>query len=177
MSVVDELSQLVRDTDAAVGGAVVAIGRHGRGTGFVIATNRVVTNAHNLRDRTTEVRFDDGRTVQGTVVGSDVDGDLVVLEVDTGEVAPLEWGENGVATGDVVVAVTAGRQQRRVGWGQVTLALRRDSAVRVGGRSTAPSSTSHRGASWSTSRHRATTRRSAFGRGVSTAQRAPRFSP
>ena len=38
MSVVDELSQLVRDTDAAVGRAVVAIGRHGRGTGFVIAT-------------------------------------------------------------------------------------------------------------------------------------------
>ena len=122
MSMVDELGQLVRDTDAAVGPAVVAIGRHGRGSGFVVATNRVVTNAHNLRDRTTEVRFDDGRTVQGTVVGSDVDGDLVVLDVDTGQVTPLEWAENAVATGDVVVAVTAGRQQRRAGWGQVTRA-------------------------------------------------------
>jgi len=122
MTTIEELGQLVRDASATAGPAVVAIGRHGRGSGFVVATNRVLTNAHNLRDRTTEVRFGDGRSAQGTVVGSDVDGDLVVLEVDTADVTPLVWSEEAVDTGDVVVAVTAGRQQRRAGWGQVTRA-------------------------------------------------------
>ena len=100
--------------------AVVSIGRHGRGTGFVVAPGKVLTNAHNLRAETTEVGFADGRTVQGAVAGSDVDGDLVVLDVDTGDVAPLEWSTEAVAPGDVVVTVTAGRHRRRAAWGQVT---------------------------------------------------------
>ena len=102
----------------------MSIGRDGRGSGFVVAPGRVVTNAHNLRDRTTSVRFADGRTVQGTVTGSDVDGDLVVLDVDTGDVAALPWSDDAVGVGDVVVAVTAGRQRLRATWGQVTGAER-----------------------------------------------------
>ncbi len=92
----------------------------GRGSGFVVAPGRVVTNAHNLRDRTTSVRFTDGRTAQGTVTGSDVDGDLVVLDVDTGDAPVLEWSDGTVGEGDIVVAVTAGRQRLRATWGQVT---------------------------------------------------------
>jgi S1-C subfamily serine protease len=124
MSVIDELTTLVRTTLEAAGPSVVAIGRDGRGSGFVVAPGRVVTNAHNLRDRTTSVRFADGRTVQGMVAGSDVDGDLVVLDVDTGDAAALAWADAAVGAGDVVVAVTAGRQRLRATWGQVTGAER-----------------------------------------------------
>jgi S1-C subfamily serine protease len=120
MSALDEISRLVRTAADSAGPAVVSIGRHGRGSGFVVAKDRVLTNAHNLRDRTTQVRFHDGRTVQGSLAGSDVDGDLVVLEVDTGNTAPLTWTERGAEPGDVVVSVAAGRGQPRASWGQVT---------------------------------------------------------
>ena len=120
MSVLDDISTLVRTTSDTAGPSVVSIGRHGRGTGFVVAPGRVLTNAHNLRDRTTQVRFADGRTVQGEISGSDIDGDLVVLEVDTAEALPLPWSEGAAGAGDVVVTVSAGRNQSRATWGQVT---------------------------------------------------------
>ena len=120
MSALDEISQLVRTVSETASPSVVSIGRHGRGTGFVIAKDRVLTNAHNLRDRTTQVRFHDDRTVQGAVTGTDLDGDLVVLEVDTSDVAPLAWADSAAGTGDVVVTVAAGRNQTRASWGQVT---------------------------------------------------------
>jgi len=120
MTLGDDLINLVSSASSAAGQAVVTIGTRGRGTGFVIAAGKVVTNAHNLRDRTTQVRFADGRTVQATVTGSDIDGDLVVLEVDTAEVTPLSWADEPPGTGDIVLTVTAGRHRRRVTWGQVT---------------------------------------------------------
>jgi S1-C subfamily serine protease len=120
MSAIDELTELVRTTADTAGHAVVGIGRHGRGTGFVVAPGRVVTNAHNLRDDSTEVHFADGRVGQGTVSGSDLDGDLVVLDVDTADVVALAWADEAAAVGDVVVTVTAGRHRRRTSWGQVT---------------------------------------------------------
>ena len=124
MTALQELTDLVRKATTDVGPSVVSIGHHGRGSGFVVAAGRVVTNAHNLRDRTTSVRFADGRTAQATVLGSDVDGDLVVIDVDTGETPALQWADEPAAAGDVVVAVTAGRQQVRATWGQVTSADR-----------------------------------------------------
>jgi serine protease Do len=120
MTAVEELTGWVRSTAATVGAGVVSIGRHGRGSGFVVAPGKVLTNAHNLRDDTTEVGFADGRTAQGAVAGSDVDGDLVVLDVDTGDVVPLAWSDTVVEPGDVVLTVTAGRDRRRAAWGQVT---------------------------------------------------------
>ena len=120
MTVLDELTDLVRATGDTAGPAVVAIGTRGRGTGFVVAPGKVLTNAHNLRDRTTQVTFADGRAVQGSVVGSDMDGDLVVLDVDTADITPLSWAEEPSGLGDIVLTVTAGRHRRRVTWGQVT---------------------------------------------------------
>lgn len=120
MTVVEELADLVRTAGEAAGPAVVAVGSRGRGTGFVTAPGRVLTNAHNLRDRTTQLTFADGRAVQAAVVGSDVDGDLVVLEVDTAGISPLHWADEPPSTGDLVLTVTAGRHRRRVTWGQVT---------------------------------------------------------
>jgi S1-C subfamily serine protease len=120
MTVIEELTDLVRTANEAASAAVVTIGSRGRGSGFVVAPGKVLTNAHNLRDRTTQVRFADGRAVQATVTGSDLDGDLVVLDVDTADIAPLTWAAEAPTTGDVVVTVTAGRHRRRVTWGQVT---------------------------------------------------------
>lgn len=127
MVAVEDLGAAVREVSGRSAASVVAVGRHGRGSGFVVATNRVLTNAHNLRDRTTEIEFADGRTAQGEVVGSDVDGDLVVLDVETADAPALAWSEQPAAVGDVAVAVTAGRRQRRATWGQVT---RADAAFR-----------------------------------------------
>jgi S1-C subfamily serine protease len=106
MSVLAEIGPAVRATAARIDPAVVAVGTDRRGSGLVIATGRVVTNAHNLRDRTTLVTFADGRAVQGQLTGSDVDGDLVVLDVDTGGTAPVALASPGPAVelGDLVIA-------------------------------------------------------------------------
>ena len=93
MTVLAEISEATTVVADRAGPAVVAIGRDSRGTGVVVAPGRVVTNAHNLRDRTTQVTFADGRAAQASVTGVDVDGDLAVLEVDTADITPLTWGE------------------------------------------------------------------------------------
>src|SRR4051794_17901404 len=91
MSALDELQLAVTTVAERLDAATVAVGRDRRGSGVVIATGQVLTCAHNLRDRTTEVTFADGRQAQGEVLGVDADGDLAVLEVDTAGVAPAEW--------------------------------------------------------------------------------------
>jgi S1-C subfamily serine protease len=109
-----------RVVDAAAGG-VVRVGRHGgRGCGFVIDRGVVVTNAHNLRDRTTEITFADGRAVQARALGMDVDGDLAVLEVDTGDATPLTWATEPVELGDPVFAVVRTPDGTRVTSGSVS---------------------------------------------------------
>jgi len=105
MNVLTEIAEATATVTERAGTSVVSIGRSGRGTGVVVADGRVLTNAHNLRDRTTTVSFPDGRTEQGTVAAADVDGDLAVLEVDTAGATPITW-----ADGDgQPLAVTAGQ--------------------------------------------------------------------
>lgn len=108
-------------TDAA-SPSVVRIGRHGgRGCGVVVAPDRVVTNAHNLRDRTTEVTFGDGRAVQGEVTAVDPAGDLAVLAVPTEGAAPLEWAADPITAGSIVFAVGRARDGgTRVTFGMVS---------------------------------------------------------
>jgi serine protease Do len=96
---------------ASAGPAVVRIGRQGgRGCGIVVAEGAVLTNAHHLRDRTTEVTFAGGRAVQGEVRAVDVDADLVVLAVDTGDSPAVVWSDATAEAGAPVYAVvrTAG---------------------------------------------------------------------
>jgi S1-C subfamily serine protease len=104
----EDIGTAVRTVTAALRSSVVAIGRDGRGTGFVVAPGKVLTNAHNLRDRTTTVAFADGRAVQGEVVAGDGDGDLVVLAVDTADAPAVTWGEPPTEAGVPVVGVSAG---------------------------------------------------------------------
>jgi S1-C subfamily serine protease len=98
MTALDELQQAVATVAERLDAATVAVGRDRRGSGVVIAAGHILTCAHNLRDRTTEVAFADGRQAQGEVVGVDADGDLAVLAVDTADVAPAEWAPDADAT-------------------------------------------------------------------------------
>lgn len=120
MGALDELGDVARKIENEIGPAVVSIGRDGRGTGVVIADGKVLTNAHNLRDRTTTVTFGDGRSVQGSVSGADGDGDLVVLAVDTASVTPIQLSESELRTGDIVFAAARSHRGLRITFGMVS---------------------------------------------------------
>jgi S1-C subfamily serine protease len=119
-SLLTELSSAARAVAARVAPSTVAIGRNGRGSGIVLAPGQVLTNAHNLRDRTTQVTFADGRAVQATVAGVDLDGDLAVLTVDTAGATPFAWRTEAVEPGDVVFAAGPNGRGVRVTLGLVT---------------------------------------------------------
>jgi S1-C subfamily serine protease len=121
MTGLDELQAAVATVTDRIGTATVAIGRDRRGAGVVIADGQVLTNAHNLRDRTTQITFADGRTAQAEVLGADPDGDLVVLAVDTSGATAAEWSTDAaVAAGQIVFAAARGRQGLRVTFGVVS---------------------------------------------------------
>src|SRR3954471_9478514 len=109
MAVLEDLTSAVRSAADRVGPAVVGLGRGwGRGSGVVTAPGVVLTNAHNLRGGRDEVTvtFADGRSETGTVAGADADGDLAAIEVATGDVEPVEWGDpDELAIGSAVVAL------------------------------------------------------------------------
>jgi serine protease Do len=102
-----DIGEQVREAAERFGAAVVGVGRGWRvGTGVVIAPNRVLTAARHAGDGGVSVAFET-ETAQGTLVGADRDLGLAVLEVNTGDVEPLEWTEDGVAPtiGTPVVAL------------------------------------------------------------------------
>src|SRR5919199_6632780 len=121
------LQQAVADIAERVGPAVVGLGRGwARGSGVVVAPGRVVTAAHALRGDRVAVGFADGRTAEGRVAGVDADLDIGVVDVDTGDIAPVEWGDpSGVATGAAVFALAnPGGHGLRVTFGMVSTAGR-----------------------------------------------------
>ncbi|HEX9713020.1 MAG TPA: S1C family serine protease [Actinomycetota bacterium] len=106
MGVLQELQSGVQAVTDNVGRSVVGIGqRWGIGSGVVIAPGKVLTNAHNIRGEQLAVTFADGRHEQGTIAGVDIDGDVAVLSVDTGDVPPISW--NGTADIGLGLAVFA----------------------------------------------------------------------
>ena len=106
-SAIDGLAAAAVSVTATASPALVRVGRPGgRGFGIVIADGFVLTNSHNLRDRTTELTFADHRSAQGEVIAVDADGDLAVLAADTAGAAPLAWADGPAAQGAVVFAVT-----------------------------------------------------------------------
>ncbi len=106
MGVLDEFRaamKLVSDKSAP---AVVGIGgRWLRGSGVVVAKDRVLTNAHNVRGDGATVVFGDTRRERGRLLAADFDGDLAVLDVPTGDARPIEWGTATPGVGAVVFAV------------------------------------------------------------------------
>lgn len=109
MSLLTELADTTRTVTAERAASVVRIGRAGgRGCGVVVAPGRVATNAHNLRGRQATVTFADGHAVLADVLGVDVDGDLAVLGVDTGDAPAVPLAASTAATGDVVFTISRG---------------------------------------------------------------------
>jgi serine protease Do len=111
----------IRQIHDQVAPAVVRIGRHGgRGCGFITEPGIVVTNAHNLRDQTTEVSFADGRATQARALAIDPDEDLVALQVDTGGATPLSWAGAPPQLGDPVLSVVRLAAGTRITTGTVS---------------------------------------------------------
>jgi serine protease Do len=124
MSALEELEQAVTNVAEQAGSGVVGIGRGpGRGSGIVLADGRVATNAHNLRGDEVTVVFADGRSETGRVEGVDVDADLAVVAVDTGDARPLPWAADGAEEGPIrlgtavfALANPGGRRRVTVGF-------------------------------------------------------------
>ena len=99
MAILDEIQASITQLAEGAGASVVGIGqRWGVGSGIVIGTGRVLTNAHNVRGDQVTVTFADGRTAEGSVAGHDIDGDLAVIDVDTGDTPAMSWDGGGSAS-------------------------------------------------------------------------------
>jgi serine protease Do len=115
MAVFDEIGASIARLAEESGSSVVGIGqRWGVGSGIVLGEGRVLTNAHNIRGSHVTVTFADGRTAEGTVAGHDVDGDLAVIEVETGQAPAVPWADDtpGVGTPVFALANPGGRGLR-----------------------------------------------------------------
>jgi serine protease Do len=98
MAILDEIQASIVRLAEGAGPSVVGIGqRWGVGSGVVLGPGRVLTNAHNVRGDHVTVTFADGRTAEGNVTGHDIDGDLAVIEADTGEAPALPWAAGPAA--------------------------------------------------------------------------------
>jgi serine protease Do len=96
MGALDGIQEEIQRVAERVSNAVVGIGqRWGVGSGVVIAKDQVLTNAHNVRADEVTVTFPDGHTAAGRVLGHDIDGDLAVIGVETGDLPTIEWAANG----------------------------------------------------------------------------------
>ena len=123
MTILDEVGASIRQLAEGAGASVVGVGqRQGAGSGIVLGKGQVLTNAHNVRGDHLTVTFAGGRTAQGSVAGRDIDGDLAVISVDTGETPALPWAGSGSAQiGEPVFAVAnPGGRGLRVTFGFVS---------------------------------------------------------
>jgi S1-C subfamily serine protease len=116
MALLDEIQASIGQLAEGAGTSVVGIGqRWGAGSGVVLGQGQVLTNAHNLRGDHVTVTFADGRTAEGRVAGQDIDGDLAVIEADTGEAPALPWAGGavpGIGTPVFALANPGGRGLR-----------------------------------------------------------------
>jgi S1-C subfamily serine protease len=106
MTALEDLGREIGEIAERIGPSVVGIGNRWRGgSGVVVGVNRILTNAHNLHGDEVGVTFADGRSVTATPIGVDTDGDLAILEADTGAATPLELATGRAAIGTPVVAL------------------------------------------------------------------------
>lgn len=95
----------------------VACRRTQEGSGFSVAPDTVVTNAHVVaghRPGATEVLRPDGRRLEATVVVFDAARDLAVLRVPGLRQAPLDIDGGGVGTRGAVFGHPNGQEQLRI---------------------------------------------------------------
>lgn len=107
MNLLQDLSNAIATAATAASPGIVGIGARLRGSGVVVADGRVLTNAHNLRGDEVTVTFADGRSVRGRVAGTDLDGDLAVIDVDTAGIPAIVWAQAQAVVGSVVFGLSA----------------------------------------------------------------------
>jgi serine protease Do len=116
MAFLDEIQASIRQLAEGAGPSVAGIGqRWGIGSGIVLSQGRVLTNAHNVRGDQVMVTFAGGRTAEGSVAGHDIDGDLAVIDADTGSAPALPWASGapaGIGTPVFALANPGGRGLR-----------------------------------------------------------------
>jgi serine protease Do len=122
MTIFDEIQASIARLAEDAGSSVVGVGqRWGVGSGIVLGEGRILTNAHNVRGSQVKVTLADGSTTEGNVAGQDVDGDLAVIEADTGQAPALPWAADAPAIGMPVFALAnPGGRGLRVTFGFVS---------------------------------------------------------
>ena len=122
MTIFDEIQASITRLAEEAGPSVVGIGqRWGIGSGIVLGEGRILTNAHNVRGSHVTVTLADGRATEGNVAGHDINGDLAVIEADTGQAAALPWATAAPAIGTPVFALAnPGGRGLRVTFGTVS---------------------------------------------------------
>jgi serine protease Do len=117
----DGLATTVASITASVTPTVVRLGGWRGANGVVVGPGQVLTNAHNVHRGPVTAVFTDGRTAEATLAGVDGDGDIAVLQVDTGDVAAIPWSDGpSPAIGTAVFAVTGTDSGPRVTFGLVS---------------------------------------------------------
>jgi serine protease Do len=97
-TILSAIGEEVGRVAGAAGASVVGLGgRWGQGSGVVIESGLVLTNAHNVSPDSATVTLPGDRVEQAGIVGIDLDADLALLEVDTGDAPPVSWQPQGVA--------------------------------------------------------------------------------
>src|SRR5512133_555511 len=116
MGVLNEIQEEIQRVAEQTGKAVVGVGqRWGIGSGVVLGKDQILTNAHNVRGEEVTVTLPDGQTATGRVLGHDIDGDLAVIGVETGDLAAIEWASDatpGIGTPVFALSNPGGRGLR-----------------------------------------------------------------
>lgn len=122
MATIDGISEAVRAVASGIGSSVVGVaGRRSEGSGVIVASGRVLTNAHNLSSEELNVTFADGRRAIAKPVGVDAEGDVAILEVDTADASGAEWSSMQPDVGSVVFGIAnPGGRGLRVTFGLVS---------------------------------------------------------
>src|SRR4051812_37264584 len=108
MQVIAEIQSAVVAVAEKVGPSVAGLGRGwGRGSGVIIAPNRVLTNAHVLRGEEVAVTFAGSEPVHGRLAGLDADLDVAVIATDTGDRPAVEWDPDVVSEASLGLPVFA----------------------------------------------------------------------
>ncbi len=117
----EELTEAGRRVAESTATSVVRIEGRGRGAcGVIIADGRILTNAHNISHHDISVRLASGKVVDATVAGTDVDGDLAILEAETEGAAALQMSDSEPAIGQPVFAVSVAARGLRVTFGLIS---------------------------------------------------------
>ena len=93
MTALEELADLVRKAATDAGPSVVSIGRAGRGSGFVVAPGASSPTPTTCATARPPCASPTAEPCKEQSTGSDIDGDLVVLDVDTADAPALSWSE------------------------------------------------------------------------------------